>query len=57
MKVIEYRAVYNEGQAEIISVVARSINSGMTKALKQARKPLGNGRERELASIEFWCVR
>jgi hypothetical protein len=57
MKVMEFRAVYTEGQAEIITVYARSINSGMTKALKQARKPLGNGQERELATIEFWCVR
>ena len=56
MKVIEYRALYEEGQSEIISVVARSIDGGFVKALKTARK----GKPRSfgnLHSLEFWAVR
>jgi hypothetical protein len=57
MKVIEYRAVYSEGQSDILTVTARDINSGFAKALKLAKKPLGTGRVREIARIEFWAVR
>ena len=57
MQTIEYRAVYAEGSDEIIRVRARTINSGFTKALRLAREPLGNGRERELSRLEFWMIR
>ena len=57
MKEIQYRATFAEGEQEIVTVRARDINSGMTKALREARKPLGNGRERELHSVEFWMVK
>jgi hypothetical protein len=51
---IRYRITYAEGETEIITVRARSINSGFTKALRLAREPLGNGITRELARVEFW---
>lgn len=57
MKTIEYRITYADGETEIASVQARSLNSGFAKALSIARQPLGNGRERELHSIEFWQVK
>jgi hypothetical protein len=58
MKVIEYRASYAESISdnEIIRVHARSINTGYAKALKIALQPLGNGRVRELCSLQFWQV-
>lgn len=56
MKTIEYLVQYGEGGEEIFSVQARNINSGFSKALKLALKPLGNGRVRELHSIAFWQV-
>lgn len=68
MKVIEYRVVYSgelgprqvivgNPDNEIITVTARDINSGFAKALKRANERLGNGRRREIASVEFWAVR
>ena len=56
MQTIEYRVTYNLFATEIVRVQARTINSGFTKAVKAAREPLGNGHEREIASIEFWMV-
>jgi hypothetical protein len=57
MKTIEYRITYTYASYdETVRVQARNINSGFSKALKLARKPLGNGREREIARIEFWQV-
>jgi hypothetical protein len=44
------------GSTEIVRVRARDINSGFTKALKRARERLGNGRRREIATVEFWRV-
>ena len=57
MKSIEYRAVFTEGEDEFTTVLARTINSGFPKALRAFRLPLGNGRERELARVEFWQVK
>ena len=57
MKTIEYRITYSEGDTEIATVSARSINSGFAKAVKIALKPLGNGRVREISRVEFWMVR
>jgi hypothetical protein len=54
--IIQYRVNYAEGEQEIVQVQARTINSGFTKALWLARRPLGNGRERELSSVEFWQI-
>jgi hypothetical protein len=56
MKFIEYRVQYSEGEPEIISVRARDINSGFGKALKIAKQPLGSGRVREIARLEFWQI-
>lgn len=56
MKVIEYRAVYEDGQYDLLRVRARDINSGFSKALKLAKEPLGSGRVREINRIEFWKV-
>jgi hypothetical protein len=57
MKTIEYRVRYNDDHDETVRVSARDINSGFAKALRIARQPLGSGRVREIASIEFWQVR
>jgi len=56
MKLIEYRIVYAEGEDEIVKVRARDINSGFGKALREAKKPLGNGTVREIARVEFWMI-
>jgi hypothetical protein len=59
MKTIEYRATFTDPlhqPFELVRVHARSINSGYAKALKEARKPLGSGEEREILGIEFWQV-
>lgn len=48
------RAVDDEPSEEIVRVYCQDINSGYTKALKQAKRPLGSGRKREIARIEFW---
>lgn len=71
MKAIEYRVTYGQVftidgdehlrvdlpiTREVVSVQARDINSGYSKALKKAREPLGNGTAREIASIEFWSI-
>ena len=56
MKTIEYKATYNEGDEEIIRVQARDINSGFPKAVRIALQPLGNGRRREIASVQFWMI-
>jgi hypothetical protein len=57
MQTIEYRIVYSEGGTEIARVRARNINSGFGKALRLSLEPLGNGRRREIARIEFWAVK
>lgn len=57
MKSIEYRIGYNEHQTEYVTVRARDINSGFTKALRRANEPLGNGKRREIASISFFMVK
>jgi hypothetical protein len=57
VKTIEYKVIYAEGEDEIVRVLARDINSGMTKALKAAKVALGNGVVRELHSIQFWMVK
>lgn len=54
MSEITYRITYSEGETELVTVYARTINSGFGKALKAAREPLGNGVEREIARVEFW---
>jgi hypothetical protein len=56
MHLIEYKATWSEGMYEIISVRARDITSGFTKALRIAKKgaPAAFG---NLHSIEFWMVR
>jgi hypothetical protein len=69
VKTIEYRITYSgtlqpdgtiagddPGAEEIARVTARDINSGFAKALRLAREPLGNGRRREIARIEFWMA-
>lgn len=70
MKTIEYRVQYtgkltgrgnrddspNGVEYEVVSVRARDINSGFTKALKTAQQPLGSGRYREIGTIEFWQI-
>ena len=56
MKLNEYRIVYAEGEDEIVKVRARDINSGFGKALREAKKPLGNGTVREIARVEFWMI-
>lgn len=55
MKVITYKVTWGEGQQEIVSVRARTITSGFTKALAAAKRgvPRTFG---ELHSIEFWQV-
>lgn len=56
MKGYVYRVIYSETGAfvtEDVHVSARDLNSGYVKALKIAREPLGNGRVREIARIEF----
>jgi hypothetical protein len=54
VKRIQYRVLYNEGDKEIVTVLARDINGGFAKAIDRAREPLGSGRVREIARIEFW---
>lgn len=58
MKTIEYKIVFAIGSFadEIVRVQARNINTGFAKAVKAAREPLGNGREREIARVEFWAI-
>ena len=59
MREIQYRITFqgvDTVETEVITVRARSINSGFGKALKRALEPLGSGRQREIASIEFWMV-
>jgi hypothetical protein len=66
MKTIEYRATYSgvigpnglldRVEEEIIRVTTRDINSGFTKALREAQKPLGSGHRREIAKLEFWAI-
>lgn len=56
MQNIDYKVTYAEGDWEIVHTIARNINSGFSKALRQAREPLGNGRRREISRIEFWAV-
>lgn len=55
MKVIAYKVTWSEGEEEIVSVHARTITAGFTKALEQAKRGaprlFGN-----LHSIEFWMV-
>lgn len=57
MKTIEYQVAYNDGQPEILQVSAQTINSGFSKALRLALRPLGDGRRREIAWIRFWQVK
>jgi hypothetical protein len=57
VQTIDYRIVYAEGHSEIVSVRTRNINSGFAKALRRGLEPLGNGKRRELARVEFWAVR
>jgi hypothetical protein len=56
VQTIEYRIVYAEGGTEIVKVLARTINSGFAKALRVGLQPLGNGRRREIARVEFWAI-
>lgn len=57
MRTIEYRVTFggehHSGESELITVRARTINSGFPKALRRALEPLGNGVQRELLSLEF----
>lgn len=69
MKTIEYRITYTgvesihgvawrrDPSSEIATVQARDINAGFAKALKIANEPLGNGRRREIGSVEFYAVK
>lgn len=69
MQTIEYRVSFTgvvsfrglkvamDPTTEVVSVQARDINSGFSKALKRALEPLGNGGRREIGIIEFWQVR
>jgi hypothetical protein len=54
MMMVEYYVTYTGHAEEFILVKARDINSGFLKALKRAREPLGNGKCREIARVEFW---
>lgn len=67
MLTIEYKAVYggvllganrvsDDPADEIIRVKARDLNSGFQKALRLALEPLGNGKRRQVHSLEFWRV-
>jgi len=69
MQDISYRITYSgvrliggtsfrqgNGDIEIATVRARSINTGFAKALKRAQEPLGSGERREIVRIEFWEV-
>lgn len=59
MKSIQFRVVYSDDDAkdgvsqEIVRVRARTINTGLARALTLGRRPLGNGRERDIITIEF----
>ena len=55
MKVVQYRALWGNGQAEFFTVTTRTINSGFGKALKLALResPASWG---DFHSLEFWMV-
>lgn len=48
---------YGTVETEIVTVQARTINSGYPKAIKIGREPLGNGKVREISQVEFWQIR
>ena len=60
MKTIEYRVVYAEGADEIVTVRARSINSGIRKAIARVLAEIPPGRRGqigyEINRVEFWQV-
>jgi hypothetical protein len=56
MNHIEYKITYGDGEHELVVVYTKGVNAGFSKALKRAREPLGSGRVREIARIEFWQV-
>ncbi len=55
MKVIEFKATYGEGGSAVVSVRARTIESGFRKAARLVTKEIprtwGN-----IHSLEFWRV-